>query len=151
MVPQRGGAERERAARDAMLSFRTLWWSLGGLGVAIVLVLSLMPEPPALPGDTEGWAGHVLAYGTMMAWFARLAPAGRQRLAAAVALCLLGVAIEYAQRATGYRTFDVADMLADALGVAAGWLLSPPRAPDGIAPLDRALARWMQREDRSPP
>ena len=132
-----------------MLSLRRFWWSVGALGVAIVIGLSLMRQAPAIPGDDNGWAGHVVAYATMMAWFARLLPAAPQRLAAAILLCALGVALEYAQRATGYRTFDVADMLADAAGVLLGWLLSPPRAPHGIAPLDRAFARWMKRDDGS--
>ena len=123
-----------------MLRLRGLWWGLGALGVLVVVVLSLMPQPPSIPGDSEGWAGHVLAYGVMMAWFARLLPTPRQRFAAAVALCALGVAMEYAQRETGYRTFDVGDMAADAMGVAAGWLLSPPRLPDGLAFLDRILS-----------
>ncbi len=42
----------------------------------------------------------------------------------------LGIAMEYAQRATGYRTFEVADMIADAFGVAIGWLAAPPRLPN---------------------
>jgi VanZ family protein len=77
-----------------------------------------------------------------MAWFARLGPQGRGRVAMAIALCLLGVSMEYAQRATGYRTFDVMDMVANAIGVGIGWVASPPRAPHGIAQADRLLQRW---------
>jgi glycopeptide antibiotics resistance protein len=33
----------------------------------------------------------------------------------------MGVAIEYLQRETAYRTFDYADMLANATGVMLGW------------------------------
>lgn len=145
MVPQPSHDPQPR------LSLPALWWGLGLVGVAIVLWLSLTPRPPALPGDTGGWLGHLLAYATMMAWFARLCRSGPRRAAAAVALCALGVAIEYAQRETGYRSFDVMDMLMDAAGVALGWLASPPRVPSGIAALDRALAPHFKRNPGDSP
>jgi len=40
------------------------------------------------------------------------------------ALIWLGVALEYMQGWTGYRTFDVLDMAADGIGVLLGWLLT---------------------------
>jgi hypothetical protein len=126
------------------MHFRRLWWALGLALVAAVVVLSLVPDPPhALPGDDNNWGGHLVAYGTMMGWCARLTPSGRARLALGVGFCLLGVGVEYAQRATGYRTFDVFDMVANSAGVLLGWLVSPPRAPNGISTLDRWLDRWL--------
>jgi VanZ family protein len=126
------------------LHYARLWWLLGLALAVLVVVMSLVPDPPrALPGDDNNWGGHLLAYGTMMGWCARLTPSGRARLALGVAFCLLGVAVEFAQRATGYRTFDVMDMLANAVGVFVGWLASPPRTPHGIAVLDRLLRRWL--------
>jgi VanZ family protein len=38
----------------------------------------------------------------------------------AVGLAALGVALEFGQLATGWRDFEVGDMIADALGVCAG-------------------------------
>ena len=49
----------------------------------------------------------------------------------------LGIALEFAQRMTGFRMFEVADMVAGALGVTLGWLLAPPRTPN--------LLYWCQR------
>lgn len=126
------------------LHYRRLWWSLGAALAAFVVVLSLVPDPPhAVPGDDSNWGGHLLAYGVLMGWCARLAPSWRSRLALGVGFCLLGVAVEFAQRETGYRTFDVYDMVANSVGVCLGWLASPPRAPSGIALADRLLHRWI--------
>jgi VanZ family protein len=33
----------------------------------------------------------------------------------------MGIAIEFVQGATGYRSFEVMDMVADAIGVLLGW------------------------------
>jgi VanZ family protein len=52
----------------------------------------------------------------------------------------LGIALEYAQRATGYRSFEVADMAADALGVAVGWLAAP-RLPNFLSWAEKRLPR----------
>jgi len=41
-----------------------------------------------------------------------------------VAWIALGIAMEFVQRAIGYRTFDVLDMAADAIGVLLGWSVS---------------------------
>ena len=42
----------------------------------------------------------------------------------AVTLIAMGITIEYLQRATGYRTFEYADMLANTAGVTLGLILS---------------------------
>jgi hypothetical protein len=36
----------------------------------------------------------------------------------------LGIALEFVQRGLGYRSFEIADMVADAVGVAAGYGLA---------------------------
>lgn len=133
------------------LRFALLWWLVGACGIALVIALSLMRSAPEIPGDSGGNFGHVLAYATLMGWFARLLPGHKARALAALALCALGVALEFVQETTGYRTYDLADMAADAIGVALGWLASPPRVPHVIASLDRLLSRLFRRPFRSPP
>jgi hypothetical protein len=130
-------------ARDGLV-FRGLWWTAGLAAVAGLIVLSLVPEPPGLPGDRNGWVAHTMAYALLMGWFCRLLAPGGPRAVAAIALCALGVAIEFAQGATGYRSFDTWDMAADALGVAIGALASPPRVPSGLALIDAVLARRLR-------
>ncbi|MDH4273401.1 MAG: VanZ family protein [Gammaproteobacteria bacterium] len=79
--------------------------------------LSLTSRPPDVSSISWGdkW-GHLLAYATLMYWFGSLYPR-RQRTKIAYAFVTMGVAIEFIQGTTGYRTFEFADMAADTLGV----------------------------------
>lgn len=64
---------------------------------------------------------HLFAYSVLMGWFGQLYVAKPRQVISAVAFCLMGVAIEYAQDWGGQRFFDVADMAANTLGVLLGW------------------------------
>ena len=94
--------------------------ALGWAGVAGVVYLSLMPSPPQIGVEGSDKVGHFLAYALLAFWFSQFYT-GRTRALYALGLVAMGVAIEFAQRATGWRNFEVADMVANALGVAAGW------------------------------
>ena len=65
--------------------------------------------------------GHVLAYGLLMFVFCRIYDQWRTRAAYAAGFIAMGIALEFLQRLTGYRTFDVFDMVANAIGVFLGW------------------------------
>ena len=116
---------------------RWLWRLAGWLLVAIVVWLSLTPEPISLPVTAADKLEHAVAYAVLMAWFSNLHETAARRAGLAAALIALGVALEFAQRWTGYRTFEVTDMLAGAAGVITGWLLAPPRTPNAL--------RWLER------
>ena len=45
----------------------------------------------------------------------------RTRIAYALGFIGMGILIEFLQRMTGYRDFEVLDMVADAIGVLLGW------------------------------
>ena len=55
------------------------------------------------------------------------------------ALIGMGVGLEFLQRLTGFRTFEIGDMTASAIGVCVGWIASPPRLPHLLRHLE---ARW---------
>ena len=112
---------------------RRFWVVVGWFGIVLLIYLSPMPNPPEIPIEQGDKYGHSLAYATLMYWWAQLLPSLRQRLQVAAALVALGIAIEYVQGWTGWRTFDYFDMLADAMGVALGWLLASPRTPNVLA------------------
>ena len=102
----------------------------GWLYAAALVWLSLAPKPLD-PGIEYGdKLGHFLAYAVLMLWFCWLYRSRNVRLAYAVAWIAMGIALELAQSATGYRTYELADMAVNALGVLAGALaaLSLPRA-----------------------
>lgn len=109
--------------------------------VVLIIYLSLTPEPVQLNVEQGDKFGHVFAYAALMAWFANVYEGVAQRVQFALGFVALGVGLEFAQRSTGYRSFEIADMAADAVGVAAGWLIAPPRGPHLLRSLERAWAR----------
>lgn len=123
-------------------------WRVVGYGLVVaVIVLSLAPVALELPVEQGDKFGHTLAYATMMGWFAQLHRTGRERLSLALGFAAMGVAIECAQAFLPARLFSPADMGANTLGVALGWLVAPPRIPDVLTHLERHVAAW-NRESR---
>jgi VanZ family protein len=117
------------------------WKAAGWLLVLAIIAVSLMPAPPHLNVEQGDKLGHFAAYGLVTLWFAQPYTALRQRIWLALGMVALGIGLEYAQRATGYRSFEVADMAADALGVAIGWLAAPPRLPNLLSWVKKSLFR----------
>jgi len=103
--------------------------ALGWAWVALIVYLSVMPSPPQIPvegGDKAGHFGLYLVAALLFCIFLRQ----RAAILHCLALVALGIALEFVQRSLGYRSFEVADMVADAIGVAAGFGLAqlvPPR------------------------
>src|SRR4029079_4971886 len=106
-----------------------LWVGIGWFGVVLLIYLPLTPQPREIPIEQGDKFGHAFAYATLMYWWAQLLRAARERMGLAAALLARGISIEYVQGWTGWRTFDYYDMLADAVGIALGWLAAPPRTP----------------------
>ena len=75
--------------------------AIGWCLVGVIWWLSLTPQPPRVDFENSDKVGHFLAY--------------------ALGLIAMGIAIEFIQRWTRYRSFEVYDMLAGALGVLLGW------------------------------
>jgi VanZ family protein len=125
--------------RFRSITLRRVWRAIGVGLVMSVIWLSLTPRPIEVPIAQGDKLGHVAAYATLMLWFAQLDARYRARASYALAFVALGVALEFAQRLTGYRSFDINDMVAGAVGVLLGWVVAPPRGPDVLALLDRVL------------
>jgi len=134
------------AAIDASqrLKFKKTWQGLGWVMVAVVVWLSLTPQPPPAPAFLV-WdkAQHFVAYGGLMAWYA-MSFACHWRWPAF--LIGLGVGMEILQGLGGVRTFDLLDMVANTLGVCLGLVLARTPAGQALAAVDALLARWMGRE-----
>ena len=109
------------------LRWLPVWLATGWLLVAAVIYLSLTPAPPDVDLPQGDKFGHVLAYAVLMFWFIQIYIRMRSRVGIALALVAMGIALEFLQGYGGYRTFEVADMAADAAGVALGWASGPPR------------------------
>jgi hypothetical protein len=125
----------EEATLVNELRFPTLWLSVGILLITLVIVASLMPNPPHVAqfGGNDK-LGHFAAYIAIMFWFGQIYTRNRTRWTMALAFVILGISLEYLQRLSGYRTFEYADMGANAAGVLSALLLAQK------TPLSRCLA-----------
>lgn len=114
--------------------FRRVWLILGWVLVLMVVTLSLVPLPAPTTLTAQDKLNHLLAYATLMAWWTPLA---RAACRPALALLLLGLALELLQARSGYREGDIHDMAANALGVGLGALFA------------RLVPDWMRRCERA--
>ncbi len=100
-----------------------IWGGRLGLaiGVVAVTVLSLTPaaELPPYPGIWDK-AQHFLAYGALGLCAAIGFPRRGMAMAAGISLVVLGAGLEIGQMFVAGREGDLADMLANGLGVALG-------------------------------
>ncbi len=86
-----------------------------------VLVLALMPSPPAMA--TTGWdkSNHLLAFGVLAGLGCNAFP---QRVGVLLlGLLAYGALIEILQSFTPTRSAEWLDLLADCFGVLLGWIL----------------------------
>ena len=90
--------------------------------ILTVCVGSLMPHMPELSVEVPDKPVHLLAYGSLTYWWGMLYPRTAPRWVFSGLFIVLGVTLEFAQRTTGYRTFDILDMVANAGGVLLGRL-----------------------------
>ena len=131
-----------RSARVPLQYFR-LWQVIGWFLVALIIWGSLTPAPPHLHIADGDKVQHFSAYGIVMMWFAQLYRRPVHWLLA-LACVALGVAMEYAQLASGYRDFEYMDMVADAVGTALGWVLAGTSLMEMLPAVDRRLGAVRQ-------
>jgi VanZ family protein len=122
--------EAENLTSESAFGHRRLWLFLSGTLVLGVIYLSLTPAPIQIPMAEGDKLGHLLAYGTLMVWFSNLYENSTTRVMLAIGFVAMGIALEFIQGWTGFRTFEIADMAANASGVCVGWALAPPRTPN---------------------
>ena len=120
---------------------RKFWLALGWSIVAAIVWLSLAPSPPELDIEQGDKLGHLAAYGTLMFWFCQLYARRATRAAYAAGFVTMGIALEFIQGATGYRSFELLDMGANALGVAIGWGVAVLTGPELMQRIERVTAK----------
>ncbi len=125
------------------LKWRPFWLALGWLWVVAILWLSLTRHPPQIDLPQGDKYAHALSYAVLMFWFCQVHFARRARIAYALGFTAMGIAIEFVQRATGYRSFELLDMAADAAGVLIGWFAAWPMRRGVPARVEAAISRWL--------
>ena len=108
-----------------MLSYRRAWLAGGWLLIGLIVYLSLTPHPPEPFSFPEAdKLEHCISYGSLALWFCQIYLSIRSRIIVLAALIGLGVGLEFVQGWTGYRFFEVWDMVANGIGVSLGFLLA---------------------------
>ncbi|MET0808898.1 MAG: VanZ family protein [Pseudoxanthomonas sp.] len=102
------------------LRWPRVWVGLWSLSVVALVVICLVPLDglPPLPENSDK-VEHLLGYFSLSAAAVQLYR-GRLLWQSAAALVMLGIAIEFAQGMTAYRSADPVDALFNSLGVALG-------------------------------
>lgn len=122
------------------LAYPRVWQGIGWLMVAIVVWLSLVPQPP-VPPEFLAWdkAQHFVAYAGLMFWFRQsFQPHWRWP----AFLIGLGIGLEYLQGLSGVRMLDPFDMLANSIGVLLGLLLCATPLGRLVPLADLCVVRW---------
>jgi hypothetical protein len=130
------------------LSYEKNWQAMAWILVAIVVWLSLTPQPPQ-PPSILGWdkAQHFSAYAALAYWFGMsFSRLWRWREFQAG----LGVFVEILQGLGGISSFDFFDISANAIGVAGGLWLLGTRAGLWLAAFDTWLASRIGRPAETP-
>ena len=120
-----------------------MWLALWVAMIALVLVGSLMPAQrlpaPAFAGVDK--LQHLVGYAVLAGYAVLLFARFRLRAVAMAGLVALGVGIEFAQEAlTASRRADIADVVANTLGVLLGWSVQRTRLRDGLIRIDAWIA-----------
>ena len=107
----------------APLSRPRLWRFLAVVMLAVVVTLSLVPDPPQPPGLLS-WdkLQHTTAYAFLAWWFLQ-SWEGRRPFFWCVFLVAVGCGIEGLQALTAVRQPSILDAIANLLGVAMGGLI----------------------------
>ena len=100
------------------------WLLIGYLYLAYIIYGSLTPDPVNIHVDGFDKVMHFSAYALLMMWFAMIFHKSITRNIYALLFVLLGVGLEFAQQAGGVRYFEFSDMVANSLGVLAGYLVT---------------------------
>jgi len=116
--------------------------------VASIVVLSLIPVEVDL-GENRDKLAHAAAYGGLSFWFGMIFGGRGLQLGIAVAFAVMGAALEFLQGLTGYRSFEIADMVANAVGAALGWCLLQTPLKFGLARAERWITAAAGKRNRT--
>ena len=109
--------------KNPHLKYRPLWLFVAYSLVAYVIYSSLTSSPVHVDVNYFDKYAHTFGYFVLMGWFMQLYHSRKGVFLCAVSLILMGVSLEFLQELTGYRFFDIYDMMANTAGVLLAWML----------------------------
>jgi VanZ family protein len=126
---------------ENQLQFLRFWRITGWFIVALAWYVALDPSPPDLSGIQFGdKIVHLISYLGMMLWLVQCYPRRRQWHLFTFFI-FMGIAIEFVQGWSGYRSFEYEDMIANSIGVLLGWLISRTIAGTLFFRIESAILR----------
>lgn len=122
------------------LTYFGVWLAIGVMLILAVCYESLTPSPISIEGlKYTDKLGHFFSYFTMMAWFAQLFQR-RGHWLWLLFFVALGYGLELLQLLSGYRSFEYADLAADAAGALLAWGLASTKFARCLLNAERYLA-----------
>jgi VanZ family protein len=128
------------------LSGRFAWTAVGGVLLAGLVTVSVVPVGTPVEATGADKLQHLLAYALLMYWWGMVQP-GR-RVFWLTFLPLLGVTLELVQNLLPGRFMEGRDMLANLAGVSLAWLVLRTRAGRLLAHVD---GKFFDRGNPGPP
>lgn len=126
----------DRLQTEFELRLPKLWIVLACIGLLSLAIVSLIPVPD-LGGSDK--LGHFFSYALLSAYLSLIVEQRKSLWRILFGLIAYGLFLEFMQSFTGYRSGDLADALANSLGVITGLAIyfSPLRR------ILRKLDRWL--------
>lgn len=122
--------------------WRLLWLALGACLVALAVWFSLLALPPQWAYVWGEQALHAAVYGVLVFWFGQLYPGAVRQGLILLLFFVMGTALELTQtEMQADRRFDPADIMANGVGGAAGWLVLRTPAGRSLGFVERLFGR----------
>lgn len=129
------------------LRYAHIWATLGGVLLAVILVLALLPDPGQLPINYNDKIVHALAFMALMLWFSGVVELRRLPMLA-ICLAAYGVLIELLQGLTATRRPELLDLGADVAGILLGWIIAIAGLRRWCIWLESGLKSWWASDKR---
>lgn len=120
------------------LRMRKLWFGCGYLMLVLAALASLIPVPAGPEGSDK--IAHILVYAILSAWFAIIVIRSSSLWWVFTGLVGFGILMEALQGMTGYRSLELADAIANSVGVCLGLVCRFTRLRQWLIRLDLQLA-----------
>lgn len=132
-------------AIDTRYHYRYFWFTCGCLLLFMIIYASLASGIPIPQKNHVDKALHTLSYLTLMLWWLQLYPRLAMRLLLSLGFISMGAGIEVLQSYNPLRYFDVADMIANSIGVMIGLFAGMLGAGDWLLKIEQRLLLIRER------
>ncbi|MDQ1362553.1 MAG: hypothetical protein QG652_413 [Pseudomonadota bacterium] len=127
--------------KTEFLRYKKLWLLIGLMMIVFVITETLTSSPIDTGVEVSDKILHTAGYFVLMGWFVQIFHGRKHQLLLAAGFVSMGIVLEFLQGWGGVRQYEVADMLANASGVALAWLLSLTRFIYALLWFEKVVSR----------